>query len=314
MNPHASHPAGAHAHGHHHHPPAARSSDSPRPLAFATVLTIGFALVEAWGGWVSGSLALLSDAGHMLTDGFSLGLAFAARAYARRAPTERASYGYGRAEVLAAFVNSLLMLAIVAAIVVEAVQRFIAPAPVGGAAVVAIAAAGLGVNLIVARLLWVAHATLNARAALLHVLGDALGSVAAIVAGVVVLATGWSPIDPILSLVVAVLILRATWRLLAQTTAVLMERVPPDLDLTEIGTALAAIDGVVEVHDLHVWSTGAGAVAVSAHLGITGGDRWPEVLGAARRLLAERWSIRHVTLQPGWVTPISAGPRRRTSA
>ncbi|MEO8487078.1 MAG: cation diffusion facilitator family transporter, partial [Betaproteobacteria bacterium] len=251
-------------------------------------------------GWWSGSLALLSDAGHMLTDAASLGLALFAIAYASRPPTARASYGHGRAEVLAAFVNAIAMLAIVAAIVVEAARRLFAPQPVAGGTVLAVALAGLAVNVFVAWRLSRASASVNARAAMLHVMGDILGSVAAIVAGAVILATGWTPIDPILSIVVAALILRSTWQLLKQTSDVLMERVPAHLDYAAIGSSLASIAGVRDVHDLHVWSMGAGETALSAHMAIASGDAWPAVLAVAQRRMREEFGIRHLALQPDW--------------
>lgn len=294
----------------HHHVPGDTHGAARGALLLSLVLTGGFAVVEAVAGGWSGSLALLSDAGHMVTDSASLGLALFAHAYASRPPTARASYGHGRAEVLAAFVNAIAMLAIVVAIVVEAARRLIAPEPVEGATVLGVAVAGLAVNLFVAWRLSSATGSVNARAALLHVMGDLLGSVAAIVAGAVILATGWMPIDPILSVVVALLILRSTWRLLRQTSDVLMERVPAHLDYAEIGRALAAIPGVRDVHDLHVWATGADEVALSAHMGVESGDAWPVVLAAAQRRMRERFGIRHLTLQPDWPRKPPSMPRR----
>jgi len=289
--------AHAHAHDHDH---AAVAGDAHGALTLALVLTGGFAAVEAVAGWWSGSLALLSDAGHMLTDAAALGLALFALRYAHKPPTMRASYGHGRAEVLAAFVNAIAMLAIVAAIVIEAVRRLWAPQPVAGATVLGVAVVGLAVNAFVAWRLGHASGSINARAALLHVMGDMLGSVAAIVAGAVIVATGWTPIDPILSIVVALLILRSTWKLLKQTTDVLMERVPAHLDYAAIGRRLASIPGVRDVHDLHVWSMGASETALSAHMGIASGDAWPAILGAAQRCMREEFGIHHLALQPDW--------------
>ncbi|MCC6378191.1 MAG: cation transporter [Burkholderiales bacterium] len=279
-------------------------------LVLALSLTGGYALVEAIAGWFSGSLALLSDAGHMATDAASLGLALFAHAYASRPPSSRASFGHGRAEVLAAFVNAIAMLAIVVAIVVEAAHRLLAPQPVAGGTVLGVATVGLAVNVFVAWRLSHASGSVNARAALLHVMGDLLGSVAAIVAGAVILATGWTPIDPILSVVVALLILRSTWRLLRSTTGMLLERVPPNLDYAAIGRTLAAIPGVRDVHDLHVWSMGAGETSLSAHMGIAAGENWPAVLATAQRQLRERYGIHHVTLQPDWPRAPRAAGRR----
>jgi cobalt-zinc-cadmium efflux system protein len=310
---HASHAAGLHAHDdahEHDHHRLAGGPGARRALAIALILTGGFALVEAVGAWFAGSLALLSDAGHMVTDAASLGLALFAQHIAARPPSHRASYGYARAEVLAAFVNALALFALVVFIAVEAVDRLMTPATVQGGWVLGIAAAGLAVNIVAAWVLSQASGSLNARGALLHVLSDLLGSVAAIVAGAVIVWTGWMPIDPILSIVVAVLIVRSTWRLLVESTRVLMEGVPAHLDYAEIGRALTDVPGITSVHDLHVWHMSAEAVALSAHVTLEEGDAWLAALAAAQRLLAERYGIRHVTLQPSWPAPLALGDRR----
>ena len=296
-------------HAHLHVPPAATPS-ARRALAWALVLTAVFAVVEAAGGWWAGSLALLSDAGHMVTDAAALGLALFASRVAARPPSRRASYGYARAEVLAAFVNALALLALVVFIVVEAVRRLLAPTPVAGAAVLAIAIAGLVVNLASAWVLSRATRTLNTQGALLHVLSDLLGSAAAIVAGAVIVATGWMPIDPILSIAVSVLILRSTWRLMADSIGVLMEHVPAHLDFDDIGRALARINGITGVHDLHVWQMSATRVALSAHVALADGRDWPQILAAARAMLADRYGIEHATLQPSWPAPPHFARRR----
>jgi len=308
---HAQHSHGGHGHGHGAHgrhttsrPPALRA------LAGALALTAGYGLVEAFGGWLAGSLALLSDAGHMATDAAALGLALFAQWVARRPPSPRASYGYARAEVLAAFVNALALLLLVGFIVVEAIRRIATPAPVAGATVLGIASVGLAVNVVTASMLSRASSSTAARAAFLHVVSDALGSIAAIVAGAVILTTGWTPIDPLPSLLTAVLILRATWRLLVQTTGVLMEGVPSHLDYREIGNALTAIPGVSGVHDLHVWLMSSHEAALSAHVTIDSGEAWLPILDAARHMLATRFSIAHVTLQPSWPLQPAFGERR----
>lgn len=297
------------AHEHDHHRLAGGRS-AQRALAIALALTGSFAVVEAVGAWFAGSLALLSDAGHMVTDAASLGIALFAQAIAARPPSRRASYGYARAEVLAAFVNALALLALVVFIAVEAVKRLLEPAPVQGGWVLGIAAAGLLVNIVAAWVLSRVSGSLNARGALLHVLSDLLGSVAAIVAGAVIVWTGWMPIDPILSIVVSLLILRSTWRLLVESIRVLMEGVPAHLDFEAIGRALTELPGVTSVHDLHVWHMSAEAIALSAHVMLQDSEPWLRVLAGAQRLLAERYGIRHVTLQPSWPAPIAAGDRR----
>ena len=281
-------------HVHHH---LGHDSNS-KTLIVALLLTLGFAGVEVVAGFWSGSLALLSDAAHMVTDASSLGLAAAAAWLARRPPSLQHSYGLVRAEVLAALINSLAMLVLIAFIVYEVIQRFSTPQPVAGATVIAVAVIGLVVNLIVAWTLHHGEQTLNSRAALLHVLGDALGSVAAITAGIVIVATGWTPIDPLLSLFVAVLIGISALRLLREVVHVLMEGVPLNIKLEAVGHDLAALPGVLRVHDLHVWTLSSGTLALSAHLEIRNLSGWPALLEAARQTLAARHGIRHVTLQP----------------
>jgi cobalt-zinc-cadmium efflux system protein len=289
-----------HTHAHEGRPPARQERSV---LAAALALTAVFAIVEAVGGWWSGSLALLSDAGHMVTDVAALSIALIAQRLSQRPPSHRASYGYARAEVLAAFINALLMLGAVVWIAVEAARRLFAPAPVAGGAVIVIALAGLAVNLLCASLLSRGK-SLNSRAALLHVLSDLGASIAALLAGVVVATTGWLPIDPLLSLLVAALILRSTWQLLKTSVEVLMEGVPAHLSYDEIGSALTRVPGVSAVHDLHIWHMTSERAALSAHLVIRDLSEWPDTLDAAQHLLAERFGIDHVTLQPSWKRPV----------
>ena len=293
-----------HDHAHGRAPAQHRGDATRRALWIAFGLTACFAVVEAIGGWLAGSLALVSDAGHMATDAAAFAVALFAQAIARRPPSARASYGYARAEVLAAFINALAMLALIVFIAVEAVRRLLDPVPVAGGMVMAIALAGMAVNVAAAWVLSRAADGINARGALLHVFGDLLGSVAALVAGAVIHFTGWTPVDPLLSLLVVVLILRSTWRLLAESSGVLLERVPPHLDFDAIGHALAALPGVTGVHDLHVWHLSADRVALSAHVALDAAAAWPRALAAARGMLARDFGIDHVTLQPAW--PVAA--------
>ena len=279
-----------HGHHHHHH----RGSG----LTWALLLTLAFAVVEAVGGWWSGSLALLSDAGHMFSDVAALGLAAFAQWVAQRPPSARHSYGLGRAEVIAALLNGLLMLAVIVWIVVEAVARLQAPHAVAGGPVMLIAFAGLLVNVVVAFVLSRDAHSLNSRAALLHVMGDLLGSVAAIIAGAVIYFTGWTPIDPILSVLVAMLILASTFNLLKHALHVLLDGVPQGLQLQAVGERLAAVQGVASVHDLHIWSLGGERNALSAHLQVGDLAQWPHTLAACRALLHREFGIAHVTLQP----------------
>jgi cobalt-zinc-cadmium efflux system protein len=301
-----------HAHRHtaadrvhpHSHAPDALARGARRALMLSLLLTAAFGIVEAVAGWLAGSLALLSDAGHMATDAAALGLALLAQWIAQRPPSERASYGYARAEVLATFVNALALMGLVAWLVVEGVRRLLDPQPVGGATVLVVAAMGMAVNLLTAWLLSRSERTLNVRAALLHVLSDLLGSLAALIAGAVIVSTGWTPIDPLLSLLVSLLIVRSTWRLLAQSTGVLMEGVPKHLDYGEIGRALTRVDGIAAVHDLHVWHMSSERAALSAHVLIREPGQWPRILSDAQRVLRERFGIDHVTLQPAWHQPL----------
>jgi cobalt-zinc-cadmium efflux system protein len=284
----------AHHHGHHAH----GAAYSPPPFLLALGITLFYALVELIGGIWSGSLALKSDAGHMFSDALALGLAAGAAWLARRPPGLKHSYGLARAEVLGATLNGLIMLGVIVFIVVEAVHRLLEPRPVMGGIVMLIAGVGLLVNAFVAYILSRSHATLNVRGALVHVIGDLLSSIAALMAGAVIFATGWVLIDPILSMLIAGLILVTTMRLLRDALHVLMEGVPTAVDLSEIGTALAGVRGVAAVHDLHVWSIGSEHPALSAHLEIERLTDWPDILDAARSLLRERFGVDHVTLQP----------------
>lgn len=280
--------------GHEHHPPVGRV------LLWAFAATLGFAVFEAFAGWWSGSLALLSDAGHMVTDSASLGLAAVAAWLAQRPPSLRHSYGLGRAEVVAAFLNAVLMLAVIVGIAIVAIQRLRDPRPVAGEAVAIVALLGLVVNVGVAWLLVRGEKTMNIRGALLHVLGDLLGSMAALVAGVVIWYTGWFPIDPLLSLAICALILAASLRLLRDAVHALMEGVPLHLSLNEIGVAIAGVGGVRSVHDLHVWTLSSNRVALSAHVLVDDLARWEGILHEVSQMLERRFDIEHVTLQPEW--------------
>ena len=278
---------------------------SDKTLWTGVVLILGFALVEAVSGWWAGSLALLGDAGHMLTDATALALAALAVRVGRQPPSHRHSFGLVRAEVVAALVNGLLMLIVVASIVFHAFGRLLDPQPVAGGTVIIVAALGLGINIVVAMVLHRGEKTLNTRAAMLHVLGDLLGSIAALLAGVVIHFTGWMPIDPLLSLLICGLILYSSLHLLRDVLHVIMEGVPPYLDLAEIGTAIGDITGILSVHDLHIWTLASGKVALSAHVVLENMEAWQDILASCQTMLSESYGIDHVTLQP--VTAVSAG-------
>lgn len=281
-------------HDHHH-----TEKRSGTALRAAAALTLGFAAVEALGGWWTGSLALLSDAGHMVTDGAALALGAFAAWVARRPPSARHSYGLGRAEIFAALVNAVAMLAIVGALAYEAIARLQEPGPaIKGEWAALIALAGLGLNLLLLRRLAPHHHDLNARAATLHVIGDALGSVAALVSGLVIALTGWAPIDALASLVICMLIAVSAARLTRESVHALMEGVPHGLSVEAIGREMASVDGVMSVHDLHVWTLSGSRTALSAHVVVGNMRHWEGTLRALQQRLHERFNIDHVTLQP----------------
>lgn len=270
---------------------------SQKALGWSLALTLGFALVEAGSGIWSNSLALISDAGHMVTDATALGLALLAQIIARRPPSAKHSFGFGRAEALAAFVNGLVMLAVIAWIAFEAIQRLGKPEPVQGGTVFIVAAIGLAINLLVAWVLSHDKQSINTKAALVHVLGDVLGSVAALIAGAVIYQTGWMPIDPLLSIFVSLLILKSTINVLRESYHFLMEGVPHHIDYLQVGADLAAIEGVLSVHDLHVWEMSPGQPALIGHIEVRELQTWPTILPAVKAMLLTKHGIDHVTLQ-----------------
>lgn len=281
-------------HHNHSHAPASGTS-----LRWALSLTLAFAAIEAVAGWWSGSLALLGDAGHMVSDSFALGFAALAAWIAKRPASAKHSYGLGRADVVAASINALFMLVVVLGIVVEAIERFRDPQPVAGVAVIAVALAGLVINIGVAVILSRGEQTLNTRGAMLHVMGDLLGSVAALISGVVIFLTDWTPIDPILSLFICGLIVLSSLRLLREALHIIMEGVPANIDLANVGEAMVSINPlVIAVHDLHIWTLSSGTVALSAHLEVESLAGWDQLLQQEQDMLQQKFGIEHVTLQP----------------
>jgi len=271
--------------GHHHH-----------ALNAAFWLTAVFAVVELVGGFMSNSLALLADAGHMVSDVAALGLAMLAGRIAGRPAHNQMTYGYGRAKVLAAQVNGLMLWFLSGWIVWEAAGRLAEPPDVQGGMVLWIAAIGLMINLVIMRWLHGSH-DINTRAAYWHVLGDALGSVAAIVAGGVILLTGWMLIDPILSFLVAGILAWGGWRLVRETTLELMEAVPQEIDLNYATQAMQAVEGVIGIHHIHLWRLPDGKLAMSAHIQIDNMEYWTALLPVLFETLKQQ-GIEHATLQP----------------
>ena len=283
-------------HNEHHH---GHVSSSSHLLLIGLLLTLGFAVIEAVGGWWSGSLALLGDAGHMFSDSAALGIALVAARMMLKPPSEQLTYGHGRIEVVAAITNSVLMLLIVVGIVREAYERFSSPDSINAPAVMLIGGSGLVINILVALVLSRDTHSLNTRAALLHVMGDLLGSIAAIVSGVVIYFWNWLPIDPIVSVFISALIVFSSVRLLREAIHIIMEGVPEHLDLQEVGQAMAAADKRIRsVHDLHIWSLSSGQIALSAHIVLSDMNNWQEILQLEQTMLAEKFKIDHITLQP----------------
>lgn len=295
------------AHSHHTHGHSHTHSKNSHVLMWPMLITLSYAFVEALSGWLTGSLALLSDAGHMFSDSAALGFAFFGAWVALKPASQRHSYGLMRAEVIVAFINGLTMLLLVAFIIFEALARFKNPQPVQGISVIVVAFFGLLVNLLVAKKLHLHQDNLNNRAAFIHVMGDALGSVAAILAGAIIYFTNWLWVDPLLSLLIAGLILVSTINLLREALHVLMEGVPKHIDLTKISEAMAGVEHVHEVHGIHVWSLSSEKVALSAHVVLDDITKWHEVLDGLNHLLADKFSISHITLQPETIAALNAG-------
>lgn len=271
---------------------------SGQALRAGLVIVLAFAFVEAVGGWLAGSLALMGDAGHMFSDAIALGVAVVASQLSMQPPSSRHTFGLVRAEVVAALINGLFMLLVVVAIAWHALERLQQPVPVAGGTVMLIAAIGLVINIVLALKLHNSEQSLNVRAAMLHVLGDLLGSVAALLAGLVILLTGWMPIDPLLSLFICVLIMISSVRLLRDVLHVIMQGVPPDIRLKDIEKAMLEINTVVSIHDLHVWMLTGGKIVLSAHVVMTDLPNWEAVLAELQDCLEQRYGIVDVTLQP----------------
>jgi len=275
-------------------------ADRRRRLLLALIATGVFTVVEAVGGWLAGSLAVLADAAHMLTDTGALGFAWVAASVSRRGADERRSYGYQRVQVLAGFVNGLVLVAIVAWIALEALHRFAEPQPVAGGLMLGVAVAGLLVNLWVFRVLHQGdhRHDLNVRGAVLHVVGDLFGSVGAIAAALVILATGWTPIDPILSLAVCVLVLVSAGRLLREAVHILLEGTPGHVDIGEIKEALRqGVPEVDSVHHVHVWSLTPEHPLLTLHADISDRRDSDAALRKIKEILKDRFDITHSTIQ-----------------
>jgi cobalt-zinc-cadmium efflux system protein len=287
----------ASASGHAHLDVSARAG-ARRSLVVALALVVGFAAVEVVGGIAAGSLALLADAAHMLADGAALALALFAAWLAGRPVTVERSFGWRRAEILAALANGVGLVLLAGWIAWEAVGRLGDPPDVDGWWVVSVGAVGLLVNAAAARVLYGASTTsLNVRAALWHVLADLLSSVGVVLAGLLVLGLGWDAADPAVSLLIAALVLVSAWDVLRESVGVLLEATPRGVDADAVGTAMASAPGVVEVHDLHIWTITSGFPSLSAHVTVDAGADCHAIRLDLETLLRERFGLDHTTLQ-----------------
>jgi cobalt-zinc-cadmium efflux system protein len=293
-------------HGHHHGP--TRGARNRKRLAVTLVLVAAYMVAEVIGGVFANSLALLADAGHMLSDVAALGLALFAIWFAGRPAPPRRTYGYYRTEILAALVNGAGLVAISVLIFVEAIRRFRTPPEVEGGLLLGVALGGLAINLAG---LWILHGgreeSLNVKGAWLHVLTDALGSVQAIAAGGLILAFGWTWVDPLASLLIGALVIFSSWELIREAVSVLMESAPGHLDVDEVRNTILAHPGVIDVHDLHIWTIATGLDALSAHVAVEDGSAPPRLLGELSELLYDRFGIDHITIQ---IEPESFEERR----
>jgi cobalt-zinc-cadmium efflux system protein len=274
-----------------------RHGSERKALATALALVLAFAGVEVAVGLAAGSLALLADAAHMVSDALALGLALFAAWLARRPATPERSFGWRRAEVLAALVNAVALVGLGAWIVWAAIGRLSDPPSVTGGWVLAAGAAGLAVNYAAARVLHGAGSNLNVRAARLHVLADLASSAGVVLAGLVLLATGWAYADPIAGLLIGALVIVSTFGVLHETVGVLLESAPAGMDAREVGAAIAATEGVVGVHDLHLWTITSGFPALSAHVLVAAGADCHAIRRELEVLLRERFELTHATLQ-----------------
>ncbi|HVF51407.1 MAG TPA: cation diffusion facilitator family transporter [Pyrinomonadaceae bacterium] len=291
-------PNGHQGHNGAHTHETGRAARSRRRLLVVMVLTALYMLAEAFGGWWTGSLALLADAGHMLTDVAALALALMAVWFSSRPATPSKTFGYYRLEILAAFVNGVALVVVSLVILYEAYERWDSPPAVRSGAMIVVASGGLLVNLFCAWLLHGDHKhDLNVRGAWLHILGDAFGSVGAIIAGLLMSFYGWYAADPLFSALIGLLIIWSSWQLIREATNVLLEGTPAHISLAAVEDAIRLTDGVEDVHDLHVWTITAGREALSAHVIHARAISQPDLLKELRAKLHDRFGVDHLTIQ-----------------
>lgn len=287
-----------HQHGAQHSHSHGRAARSRRRLSIVLVLTAVYMLAEAVGGWMTGSLALLADAGHMLTDVAALALALIAVWFGSRPATSSKTFGYYRLEILAALINGVALILISLLIFYEAYQRWAEPPAVRSGLMMLVATGGLIINLVCAWLLHGDHKDdLNMRGARLHIIGDALGSVGAILAGGLMWLYGWYAADPLFSSLISLLIIWSSWHLIRESTNVLLEGTPAHINLAAVEDVILQTDGVEDVHDLHVWTITSGREALSAHVIHAETISQAEVLKELRTKLSDRFGVDHLTIQ-----------------
>lgn len=277
----------------------ARHTETQR-LKWALVISAAYFFAELIAGFMTNSLALLSDAGHMLSDIGALALSLFAFRVARRPATHQSTYGYHRVEILAALFNGLALWLIVGVIFTSAFHRLFNPPPVASFGMIVVAVLGLAVNLAAAAILHAGHHhhyNLNMRGAFLHVMSDAIGSVGAIAAGVIMLATGWYIADPLISIFIGALILYSSWSLIEDSLSVLMQSVPKGIELDDVRATIEAVEGVAKVHDLHVWAVTSDIYTLSAHAVVENGGDFDQVLNGIEETLRVRFNIEHTTIQ-----------------
>ena len=294
--------------GRHDHHGAHRADDGHR-LAWVLALTVSYMIAEVIGGWLTNSLALLADAGHMLSDAAALALSLFALWVARRPAPKGQTFGYYRAEILAALANGTVLLVIALFVFLEALERLRDPQSVEAPLMVAIACGGLAMNLIGLRILGGAKSGgLNLRGAWLHVLSDALGSIGAVLAGLLIWLRGWHWADPVASLVIALFVVHSAWSLLRETVAVLMESAPGHINVDAVRDAMAGLPTVLEVHDLHIWTITSGMESLSAHVVARPDGGRDTLLAELRGMLSGRFGIDHVTIQVETATDEECAP------
>ncbi len=304
----------AHTHEDHEHSHAGHSHGAGanrRALVVVLALVSVFLVAEVVGGLLTGSLALLADAGHMASDAASLGLALFAFWLSSKPSTPERSFGYKRAEILAALANGVTLVAVSIWIFIEAIRRFQEPPEILGGWMMAVAVLGLLVNVVGAIILMRSGGeSLNMQGALRHMIADLLGSIGAIVASLVILTTGWVYADPIISVLIGVLVLASSWKLLRESVNILLESTPPGLDAQEVGRKMAEFPGITEVHDLHIWTITSGFPALAAHVLVAPDENCHDRRRDLEKLLAREYGIEHTTLQVDHAGDHTAGNAR----